>query len=612
VAPLFAGAPAGAPIVSVDGAGVITTRGAGRVRGRHELEAEFSIYLPLYFENRTYAFTIEDTVAAGGSTVSFTYGSLGAPANTPLTNLRVWKVYGGGNVFHENLDMQRLDGRRSVSVIRSNGRERRPLRKGDLLEFEFGVFLDSAQVPGRTNYYTDTFRYRVGEGGLTAANADPAVGELGPSAEGLLGGAATVPYLVVEPQMAYSQMALDIQPETAEAFLAGRRLFHTSFLAGAHSEPNNPAFLEHGGKLGPLFNEESCTGCHLRNGRGSPPEAGSPLRSLVIKAFGPTGPGGEPSAHPTFGRQVQNRALAGAGEADPSIVYQVSERRLPDGTVVQLRKPTVDWRGLEAPARTSLRLARPLVGLGLLEAVPEAAILARADPGDCNGDVISGRPNLARDPQTGAAHLGRFGWKASKVSLRHQVADALLVDMGITTSLFPLAECRGGVCPPEPPELSDTDLDRLATYMRALGVPPRRRLSDPKVQRGATVFAAVGCISCHIPSIQTGGDHPLVELRNQTIYPYSDLLLHDMGADLADDSEREYAALPSEWRTPPLWSVGLTETVSGQTRLLHDGRARSFLEAILWHGGEAVLVRERAAALPTEDREALLAFLGSL
>jgi CxxC motif-containing protein (DUF1111 family) len=305
-------------------------------------------------------------------------------------------------------------------------------------------------------------------------------------------------------------------------------------------------------------------------------------------------------------------AGTGAGEADPSLLYQVSERRLPDGTVVQLRKPVLDWRGPGAPERSSLRLARPLVGLGLLEAVPEAAILARADPGDCNADVISGRPNLARDPETGAVRLGRFGWKASKVSLRHQVADALLVDMGITTSLFPQGECPGGVCPPEAPELSEGDLARLTTYMRALGIPPRRRLSDPRVQRGAAIFAAVGCISCHVPSIQTGGDHPLVELRNQTIYPYSDLLLHDMGPDLADDSEREFAALPSEWRTPPLWSIGLTETVSGQTRLLHDGRARSFLEAILWHGGEAALVRERAAALPTEDREALLAFLASL
>ncbi len=615
VPPLFAGPAAGAPVVRVDGSGAITTEGAGRVRGRHELEAQFSLYLPLYFENRSYGFSLVDTVAAGGSTVTFTYTSRGAAASAPLTNLRVWKVYGAGNVFHENLDMQRIDARTSTSVIRSNGRERRPMRKGDRLEFEFGIFLDSAQVQGRTNYYTDTFRYRVGEGGLTAANADPALGELGPPAEGLSGGGATVPHLVVEPEMAFSQMVLSIQAPTAERFLAGRRLFHTSFLAGAHSEPENPTFPEQAGKLGPLFNEESCTSCHPRNGRGAPPEPGQAMTSMVVKVFGPRpAPGGEPTAHPTLGRQVQNRAVAGpgAGEADPSITYQTSERRLADGTVVSLRKPVLDWRGSGRPERFSLRIARPLVGLGLLEAVPEAAILARADPGDCNADAISGRPNLARDPETGGVRLGRFGWKASKVSVRHQVADALLVDMGVTTSLFPRPECPGGLCAEAAPELSEEDLVRLTTYMSALGVPPRRKVSDPTVQRGAAVFAAVGCAACHAPSVQTGADHPLVELRDQTIYPYSDLLLHDMGPDLADDSEREFAALPGEWRTPPLWSIGRTRTVSGEARFLHDGRARSFLEAILWHGGEASVVRERAAALPTADREALLTFLDAL
>jgi CxxC motif-containing protein (DUF1111 family) len=619
VAPLFPRAAPAVPIVAVGADGVITTRGAGRVRGRHELEAQFSVYLPLYFENRTYEFSIEDTVAAGGSTVTVTYRSLGAQASAPLTNLRVWKAYGGGNVFLENLDMQRLDEHRSRAVIAANGRERRPMRKGDLLELEFGIFLDGAQVRGRTNYYTDTFRYRVGEGGLTAANSDPALGELGPPPEGLAGGAATVPYLAVEPEMALSQMALSIQAVTAESFLQGRRLFHTSLLSGAHSEPDNPPLPEQASKVGPLYNEESCTGCHTRNGRGLPPEAGASMKSMVLKVFGPTAPSGDPTPHPTLGRQVQNRALGpAAAEADPSIVYQVSERRLPDGTVVQLQKPVLDWRGTTPrPERFSLRVARPLVGLGLLEAVPEAAIFARADPGDCNNDIISGRPNFARDPETGAIRLGRFGWKASKISLRHQVAEAALVDMGVTSALFPQPECAPGACPTSsssssPPELDEPALAHLTTYMRALGVPPRRKLADPRVQRGAALFTEIGCAGCHIPSVKTGVDHPLVELRGQTIYPYSDLLLHDLGADLADDSERDNAAAPSEWRTPPLWSIGLTRTVSGDVRLLHDGRARSFLEAILWHGGEASIVRERAATLPTADREALLEFLGSL
>jgi CxxC motif-containing protein (DUF1111 family) len=205
-----------------------------------------------------------------------------------------------------------------------------------------------------------------------------------------------------------------------------------------------------------------------------------------------------------------------------------------------------------------------------------------------------------------------MGWKASKVRVRHQVADALLVDMGITTSVFPLGDCGEGACPPGAPELTEEELVQLTTYMRALSVPPRRKLQSAQVQRGAALFAEIGCVGCHAPSIKTGADHPLVELRNQTIHPYSDLLLHDMGSGLADDSEGDNLAGPSEWRTPPLWSIGLTRTVGGELRLLHDGRARGFLEAILWHGGEASLVRERAAALPAADREALLEFLGSL
>ena len=341
-------------------------------------------------------------------------------------------------------------------------------------------------MPGRTNYYTDTFRYRVGEGGLTAANADPALGELGPAPEGLSGGGATVPYIAVEPEMAFSQMALSIQPATAESFLRGRRLFHTSLLSGAHSEPDNPLLAEQASKVGPLYNEESCTGCHPRNGRGLPPEPGGSMRSMVVKVFGPPGPGGEPTAHPILGRQVQNRGLGGAAaEGDPSLAPEINERRLADGTVVQLVKPVLDWRGGAArPERSSLRVARPLVGLGLLEAVPEAAILARADPDDCNGDLVSGRPNFARDPETGAVRLGRFGWKASKTSLRHQVAEAALVDMGVTSPVFPQGECGPGGCPPAGPELADPDLLHLTTYMRALGVPPRASWPTPARSAG--------------------------------------------------------------------------------------------------------------------------------
>ena len=196
--------------------------------------------------------------------------------------------------------------------------------------------------------------------------------------------------------------------------------------------------------------------------------------------------------------------------------------------------------------------------------------------------------------------------------MRHQVAEALLVDMGVTTSVFPRGECGEAECEQGAPELADPDLLHLITYMRALGVPPRRKLGEPAVERGAALFAALGCASCHRPSLSTDDSHPLQELRGQTFFPYTDLLLHDMGPELADHSERDHQASPSEWRTPPLWGIGLTRTLSGHSRYLHDGRARSLLEAILWHGGEALTARQLVIALLAADREALLAFLGSL
>jgi CxxC motif-containing protein (DUF1111 family) len=571
------------------------------VRGRHELEAEFSPFHPLYFENRSYHFTVEDATATGGA-ITITYEPLAKPAESPLTNLRLWKVYGAGNVFHQNVDMKKVDTRVWQYTVDRNSRANRPMQKGDVLELEFGVFIDPGAITGRTNYYSDTFRYRVGEGGLTAANADPGLGALGPGPAGMAGGGTTIPYLAAEPALSLSQLALNVQPETIQRFLEGRRLFHTSFLTGAHSEPDNPVFMVHAGKAGPLYNQESCVGCHEHNGRGTPPEAGAPMSSMVVKLSGDA----------PYGKQLQNHATAGTADGQPSLRFEAVTRTLADGTAIELSRPIVTFGDGPAPQHFSPRVARPLVGMGLLEAVPEQAILSLADEADCNGDGISGRANLVPDPESGVPRLGRFGWKASKVSVRHQVAEALLLDLGVTTSVFPDPECGPTPCAKAPPELSDEDLERLTVYMRALGVPARGKLEDAQVQRGQALFTEVGCSSCHTPALATGTAHPQVELRDQLIYPYSDLLLHDMGPDLADESPHELAASNAEWRTPPLWAIGLTAKVSGHTRFLHDGRARSLLEAILWHGGEAQAARQRVAALPAAERQALLAFLESL
>lgn len=249
----------------------------------------------------------------------------------------------------------------------------------------------------------------------------------------------------------------------------------------------------------------------------------------------------------------------------------------------------------------SARIARQFVGMGLLEAIDESAVLGRADACDCDRDGISGRPMVVADPADGQPRLGRFGWRAEKVSLAHQVADALDADLGVSSPLLP---GQGGAH-----ELSEDDMQRLITYVRLTAPPPRRDLQDVQVRRGEAVFHQLGCVGCHVPSARTGVRHPFVELHDQTIYPYTDLLLHDMGPDLADESGRPEA---QEWRTPPLWGVGLLPQVSGELRLLHDGRARSFEEAVLWHGGEASGPKQRYVALSAVDRAALARFLGSL
>jgi CxxC motif-containing protein (DUF1111 family) len=260
------------------------------------------------------------------------------------------------------------------------------------------------------------------------------------------------------------------------------------------------------------------------------------------------------------------------------------------------------------PQFYSVRLAPQLVGLGLLEAVDEVTVAAMADPNDDDHDGISGRLQTVTDPQTGQQRIGRFNYKAGKARLSHQVAGALNNDMGVTTSIFPIldGDTSGGT-----PELNDTDLDNLTRYIALLGVSARRDLSNAQARQGEQLFASANCVNCHTPTLKTSPYHPFAELRNQTIHPYTDLLLHDMGPGLAD-SMGEGAATGSEWRTAPLWSIGLTAAVSGGEAYLHDGRARSLEEAILWHDGEAAAAREDFRAMSAADRAALIRFLKSL
>jgi CxxC motif-containing protein (DUF1111 family) len=310
-------------------------------------------------------------------------------------------------------------------------------------------------------------------------------------------------------------------------------------------------------------------------------------------------------------------------EADVPIQWVKSIRTLPDGETIELRRPEfgpITWH-YGPPAAGLLigpRLAPPIYGNGLLEAIPEATLRALTDPDDTNHDGISGRLNEVWSLEFQKTVPGRFGWKANQPSLRQQTADAFLGDIGITTSIHPQESLTTsqnptlGILPNGgTPELSDHILDRVVTYTQSLAVPARRQLDDPTVRLGEKLFAQVNCSACHLPELKTGSEHPLKELRDQTIRPYTDLLLHDMGEGLADHRP-DFLATGTEWRTPPLWGIGLNGAVNGNTFYLHDGRARSFAEAILWHDGESKPSREAFEKLTKAERAALIAFLNSL
>jgi CxxC motif-containing protein (DUF1111 family) len=614
------------PIVFKRDDGVLVTRGAGRVRGRHEgpqdTNQPFHEWVTNYFQSRTYGWIVEDFTTAGQNQIRVTWLPVGTP--TGGTNFRAWKNYDNGDVFAINGILNGtttmpalLLGGKDMSVdyttriapyarlqqsqTTQNVREGRPMKAGDMFEFEFGVFLDGGAVQpagSRTAYYTDTFRYRVGLGGVTADNPDSydGMGILGPVDAAQSGGGTTSVWHYYMKETAFGQMALNIQHENVQNFVEGRRLFHTDFSNGRHSEGANPVFTEQMGKAGPLFQTNSCESCHINNGAGETLKgAFGATTSMVFKLQDVA----------DLGNQLtpQEGSVAAAG-FDEKVVA------LADGTSVTLRRPkfTVTTKAGATP-KYSARVARKVIGSGLLEAIDERTILSRADQKDCNQDGISGRAHFIKDPRVGALRVGRFGWKAEKVSVEHQVADALSQDIGVGSSMFP----ENGKA-----ELSDADLKKLTTYMRLVSVPGQRDYGKANIMKGEQLFKTVGCASCHSTDAVTGANHPFAELRNQNIKPYTDLLLHDMGPDLADNTgvaaaDAENApASASEWRTPPLWGTGMLATINGKVALMHDGRAANVLEAILWHGGEAEAVKQRVTKLPAADREALIAFVNSL
>lgn len=422
---------------------------------------------------------------------------------------------------------------------------------------------------------------------------------------------------------AFAQQIPTLTREERRAFAVGNSFFNENWVTA-------PASTEGRDGLGPLFNAQSCSSCHLFDGRGTPPlDASDPALGLLIRVSVP-GPDGVPVPVPMYGDQIQDGAISGVpAEATIVVTREVVTGQFADGTTYELEVPTYS---LEDPAYGALpddlmvspRVAPAVFGVGLLEAVPVDAIVALADPDDADGDGVSGRPNwlVAAEGQqvlvgAGAERvLGRFGWKANVATVNDQNAAAFIGDIGITSSLHPDENCDvsqtacGEAIDGGSPEIDDQKLGRVTFYTRTLAVPARRDVGDPDTVAGEQLFGDIGCASCHVGEMSTG-DSDIEALADQTIRPYTDLLIHDMGEGLAD-GRPDGDASGSEWRTPPLWGIGLIESVNGHTRFLHDGRARNLIEAILWHGGEAAATQARFTELSADDRRRLITFLESL
>lgn len=414
---------------------------------------------------------------------------------------------------------------------------------------------------------------------------------------------------------AFSQPLVELASADRETFFRGRTLFRQSWVV-APAEKSSLA------GLGPLFNRLACASCHQKNGRGHAPEGpGERMQSMLVRLSVPgVGPHGGPNPHPVYGDQLNEEGITGVpGEGRAEVRWKPHRVRLADGTPITLRSPEIrlvePGYGPFGPILTSTRVSPAVFGLGLLEALSDATLEALAK--EAKPDGVKGRVNHVWDIAAQRTVAGRFGLKANAPNVRQQSAGAFLGDMGITSPLFPAENCTPTQreCNGKPsagqPELSAQQVDEIEFYLAHLAPPPRRGEDTPAVRRGQALFARAGCVACHRPALTTNTHPRFAALSGKAIAPYTDLLLHDMGPALADHRP-DFEASGREWRTPPLWGIGRVTEINEKLSLLHDGRARNFEEAILWHGGEARPARERYARLPKVDRAALTAFLQSL
>jgi len=453
--------------------------------------------------------------------------------------------------------------------------------------------------------------------------------------EALQGGAATSMKRINND--AFSHHAANLTFEQEMDFKIGNAFFRRLWVSA-------PATTQLADGLGPLYNARSCQLCHLKDGRGHPPKANWPKDnaiSLLVRLSIP--PQTDEDRHrladgranviaePTYGMQLQEFAVQGHQvEGRVNVSYEERDIRLSGGDAASLRIPIyrltyLGYGPLHKEVMVSPRVASPMIGLGLLDAISEEDLIKNIDIDDLNGDGISGKANEVWSFSQNRRMLGRFGWKAGSATILDQSADAFAHDIGISTSVHPAGAgectkrqeaCVKAVHGGEPKyghvEAPDNVLNLVNFYASNLAVPNRRDADDPTVLAGKKIFYETGCTSCHTPKYVTQKNIPgKPELSGQLIWPYTDLLLHDMGKGLADNRP-EGKADGREWRTPPLWGIGLTKTVNGHTNFLHDGRARNLLEAILWHDGEAEAAKQNVIKMKPDDRRNLIRFLGSL
>jgi len=441
---------------------------------------------------------------------------------------------------------------------------------------------------------------------------------------------------------AFSFSASNLDTAANRNFLVGNELFEAPWTIA-------PASADLRDGIGPLLNVNACQTCHINDGRGhAPKDENDTAGSMLVRLFRPAANENESAlllsglqgnfVDANYGGQIQDHSNPGvASEANIQISYTEKTQTFEDGHIVTLRQPhftlvDLNYGPLGEETHFSVRIANAMIGLGLLENISEEDILTHADPDDDDNDGISGEANYVLDIASNKLALGRFGWKAGQPSLRQQSAGAFNGDMGLTTNLFPTANCTGiqtqcagaisGVNAGDSVEINDDLLDFVEFYTQHLAVPTRRNIEDANVIAGAELFTQANCHACHTPYFKTSNNSELPALSNQDIFPFTDMLLHDMGEDLSDLQQdgsaapaletSEFLASSREWRTPALWGLGLSNVVHAEAGLLHDGRARTPLEAVLWHGGEAQASKDMVLTFTADERAQFDAFLMSL